>query len=170
MINSLWLASLTKSKKTQSLSKCFWEEKKEEQIDFGTCCLTLFVSWRGGKFASSLGYFNIAPKLTQSFALMHPDFKSNLITNIFRQFGVSRTTESDIIFAFVKGTQGVLCYLSTMHAYQTWYYIYCTAYSLSMLIFSWIKMFYFLINALHHHYVIDDVIIQKYCFFCCFSK
>ena len=51
-----------------------------------------------------LSYFNIAPKLKQSFALMHPDVKSNLITHIFRNFGVSRTTESDVIFAFVRGT------------------------------------------------------------------
>ena len=38
---------------------------------------------------------------------MHPDFKSNLITHIFRNFGVSRTTASDVIFAFVRGTQGI---------------------------------------------------------------
>ena len=35
---------------------------------------------------------------------MHPDFESNLITNIFRKFGVSRITESDVIFAFVWGS------------------------------------------------------------------
>ena len=40
---------------------------------------------------------------------MHPDFESNLITHIFRKFGVSETTGSDVIFAFVRGTQGVLC-------------------------------------------------------------
>ena len=65
--------------------------------------LTLFVP-EGGKFAPPLSYFNIAPKQKQSFALMHPDFKSKLITHIFRNFGVSRTTESDVIFAFVRGT------------------------------------------------------------------
>ena len=65
--------------------------------------LTLFVPG-GGKFASPLSYFNIAPKRKQSFALMHPDFESNLITHIFRKFGVSRTTGSDVIFAFVRGT------------------------------------------------------------------
>ena len=37
---------------------------------------------------------------------MHPDFESNLITHIFRKFGVSRTTRSDVIFAFVRGTEG----------------------------------------------------------------
>ena len=61
----------------------------------------------GGKFAEFGGqnsFFNIAPKLNKSFALMHPDFESNLITYIFRNFGVSRTTESDVIFAFVGGT------------------------------------------------------------------
>ena len=51
-----------------------------------------------------LSYFNIAPKLKQSFALMHPDFESNLITHIFKKFGVSWTTGSDVIFAFVRGT------------------------------------------------------------------
>ena len=56
-----------------------------------------------------LSYFNIAPKLNKSFALMHPDFESNLITHIFRKFGVSGTTGRDVIIAFVKGTQGVLC-------------------------------------------------------------
>ena len=40
---------------------------------------------------------------------MHPDFESNLLTNIFRKFGVSWTTGSDVIFVFVRGTQGVLC-------------------------------------------------------------
>ena len=40
---------------------------------------------------------------------MHPDFVSNLITYIFSKFGVSGTTGSDVIFAFVRGTQGVLC-------------------------------------------------------------
>ena len=58
----------------------------------------------GGKFALPLSYFNIAPKRKQSFALMHPDFESNLITHIFRKFGVSRTAGSDVIFAFVRGT------------------------------------------------------------------
>ena len=60
--------------------------------------------------------------------------------------------------------------LSTMHAYQRAYSIHCIAYLLSMLICSWNKIIHLLINALHHHYVIDDVVIQNYCFFCCFSK
>ena len=64
--------------------------------------LTLFVP--GGQICPPFSYFNITPKRKQSFALMHPDFKSNLITNIFRKFGVSRTTGSDVIFAFVRGT------------------------------------------------------------------
>ena len=38
--------------------------------------LALFVPGGGGKFAPSLSCFNIAPKLKQSFALMHPDFDS----------------------------------------------------------------------------------------------
>ena len=40
---------------------------------------------------------------------MHPDFKSNLITHIFRKFGVSWTTGSDVIFTFVRDTPRVLC-------------------------------------------------------------
>ena len=61
--------------------------------------------------------------------------------------------------------------LSTMHDYQGACSIHYTAYSLSMLILGWNKTFYLLINALHHHYVIDDVsIIQSYDFFSCFSK
>ena len=55
-----------------------------------------------GEFAPHLSYFNIAPKLRKSFALMHPD--CDQITGIFRKFGVSRTIGSDIIFAFVWGT------------------------------------------------------------------
>ena len=69
--------------------------------------LTLFVP--GGQICPPLSYFNIAPKLKKSFALMHPDFEPNLITHIFRNFGVSGTTGSDVIFAFVRGTQRVLC-------------------------------------------------------------
>ena len=38
--------------------------------------------------------------------------------------------------------------LSTIHAYQRGYSIHFTAYSLSMLIFSWKKIFYLLINAI----------------------
>ena len=57
----------------------------------------------GGHICPPLSYFNIAPKLNKSFALMHPDFESNLITHIFRKFGVSRTAERDVIFAFVRG-------------------------------------------------------------------
>ena len=51
--------------------------------------------------------------------------------------------------------------LSTMHAYQCFYSIHCTAHLLSILIFSWNKIVYLLTNALHHLYVIDDVIIQS---------
>ena len=49
-----------------------------------------------------LSYFNIASKLQRSFALMHLEFESNLITNMFRKFGVSRTTGSDVIFALLS--------------------------------------------------------------------
>ena len=66
--------------------------------------LTLFVLGGVGQICPPLSYFNIAPKRKQSFALMHPDFESNLITHIFRKFGVSQTTESDVIFAFARGT------------------------------------------------------------------
>ena len=60
--------------------------------------------------------------------------------------------------------------LSTMHAYQRTYFIHSTASSLSMLIFSWNKIFYLLINELHHHYVINNIIIQNYSYLFCFSK
>ena len=46
----------------------------------------------------------VAPKLKKSSALTHPDFESILIAHIFRNFGVSRTTGSEVIFAFVKDT------------------------------------------------------------------
>ena len=59
--------------------------------------------------------------------------------------------------------------LSTMHAYECAYSIHCVAYLLSIF-FSCNEIFYLLINALHHYYVIDDIIIRNYCFFCCFSK
>ena len=35
---------------------------------------------------------------------MQPNFESNLITHIFKKFGVNRRTGSDVIFAFVRGT------------------------------------------------------------------
>ena len=57
-----------------------------------------------------------------------------------------------------------------MHAYQYDYSIHSTAFLLSMLIFVWNKIFYLLRNALHHDYVIDDVISQNYRFFCCYIK
>ena len=129
--------------------------------------LTQFVS---GEFASPLSYFNIAPKLNKRFALMHPDFESNLITHIFRSFEVSRITRNDVIFALVRSTEGVSYSFKQMYAYQSTYSIHSTASSLSMLILSWNKIFYLLINALHHYCVINDVIFQNYCFFCCFSN
>ena len=72
--------------------------QKESLVYFNPICTG------GGKFAPLLSYFIIAPKQKQSFALMHPDFESNLITHIFRKFGVSQTIGSDVIFAFVRGT------------------------------------------------------------------
>ena len=69
--------------------------------------LTLYVPGGGGKFAAPLSYFIIAPKLKKSFALMHPDFESNLIKHIFIKFGVNCTTGNDVIFAFARGTQRV---------------------------------------------------------------
>ena len=91
---------------------------------------------------------------------MHPEFESNLITHIFRKFGASGKTESDVIFALLEAPKEFYAVLSTMHAYQCAYSIHCTAYSLSMLIVSWNKIFYLLTNAFHHYYVADDVIIH----------
>ena len=85
---------------------------------------------------------------------MHPDFESNLITHIFRKFGVSQITGSDVIFAFVEASK----------EFQRIYFIHSTASSLSMLIFSWNKIFYLLMNVLHHHYVIDEIINQTIAF------
>ena len=59
---------------------------------------------KGGKFAPPLAYFSKAPKLKQLFALMHPDFESNLIAYFFRKFEISRATKSHVSFAFVRGT------------------------------------------------------------------
>ena len=101
---------------------------------------------------------------------MHPDFESNLITHIFREFGVNAQPEMTSFLRLSLAPKEFHTVLSTIHAYQCAYFIHCTAYSLLTLIFSWNKIFYLLINALHHHYVIDDVIIQNYCFSCCFSK
>ena len=142
-------------------ARTFWPPKDTLQN------LTLF-----GQICPPLSYFNTASKLNNSFALMHSDFELNLITRIFRKFGVSRITGSDVIFAFVsRGTYKEFhTVLNTMQAYHCAYSIHCTAYSLLMLIFGWNKIIYLLINALHLYNVIDDVIIQKYCFFCCFSK
>ena len=133
-------------------------------------CLNPICNGGVGKFAPSLSYFSIASKLKKLFALMHPEFELNLITNIFRKFETAGQPEVTSFLLLLKAPKEFYAILSTMHAYQTSYSIHCTAYSLSMLIFCCNKLFYLLINALHHHSVIDDVIIQKYCFFCCFSK
>ena len=63
--------------------------------------LTLFVP--KGQVCSPLCYFIKASK-QKSFALMHTDFKSNLITHIFKKFGVSQITGNDVIAAFVRGS------------------------------------------------------------------
>ena len=133
-------------------------------------CLNPICNGRGGKFALSLSYFNIASKLKKLFALMHPDFESNLITNISENLGSVGQPEVTSFLSLLEAPKEFYAIFSTVHAYQTSYSIHCTVYSLSMLIFCCNKLFYLLINALHHHYVIDDVIIQKCCFFCCFSK
>ena len=62
--------------------------------------LNPICTWRE-RICPPPSYFNRASKLKKRFALMHPDFESNLITHIFRKFGVSETTGSDVIFAFV---------------------------------------------------------------------
>ena len=67
---------------------------------------------------------------------MHPDFEANLATHIFRKFGVSRTSGSDVILSLSKAPKVLRAVFSTMPAYQCAYSIYCTVYSLSMLIFS----------------------------------
>ena len=58
---------------------------------------------------------------------MHPDFEPNLITHIFRKCGVSKTTGSDVIFVFVRGTQGVLCNFehNACSSVRVFYLFYC---------------------------------------------
>ena len=73
-------------------------------IFYGLLVLALFVQRGGGANLPPFSYFIIVSKLNKSFALMHPDFESNLITHTFSNFGVSRITGSDVIFAFVRGT------------------------------------------------------------------
>ena len=82
---------------------------------------------------------------------MHSEFESNLITHIFRNFGVSGIAGSDVIFSFLGALKEFYAILSLLHAYQCAYFIHCTVYSLSMLIFRWNKIFYLLINAFYHH-------------------
>ena len=95
--------------------KSMWNERKDclrmkESVGWTSSRLTIRllnlipICTGGGQIYPPLSYFNIAAKLKKSFALMHPDFELNLITNIFRNFGVSWITESDVIFAFVRGT------------------------------------------------------------------
>ena len=95
---------------------------------------------------------------------MYCVFESNLITHIFRNFGSSEQPEVTLFLSFLDVPKEFLAAVSTMHAYQRSLSLHCTAYSLSMLIFSWNKKFYLLINAMHHHKVIDDVIIQNTAF------
>ena len=59
---------------------------------------------RGRQIFPPLTYFNKAPKRKQTYSLIHPELESNLITHIFRKFGVSRAPETNVIFAFVRGT------------------------------------------------------------------
>ena len=99
----------------------------------------------GGKFDPFFSYFIIASKIKKRFALMHPDFESNLITHIFRKFGVSRTTGSDVILPLSEAPNEFHAVLSTMHAYQQAYSIHCTAYSLSMKFKFIVSTFYSMI-------------------------
>ena len=101
---------------------------------------------------------------------MHPDFESNLLTHIFRFLGSAGLPEVTSFLLLSEASKEVDTVLSTMHAYQRTCSIHSIAASQLMLIFSWNKLFYLLINVLHHHYVIDDVIIQNFCFFCYFSE
>ena len=70
-----------------------------------------------GQLCPPLSYSNKAPKRKQSYSLIYPDLESNLITHNFRKFGVSRTTGTDVIFAFVRAPKEFQSVLSTMHAY-----------------------------------------------------
>ena len=72
-----------KPEKTVKLEKVLSKKKNR----FVTKFLKFNPICTGGGEAnlpSPLTYFNIAPKLKKSFALMHPDVESNSITHIFR--------------------------------------------------------------------------------------
>ena len=72
----------------------------------------------------------------KSFALMHPDFESNLITHILGSLGSAGQPEVTSFLPLSEAPKEFHAVLSTMHAYQCAYSIHCIAYSLSMLIFS----------------------------------
>ena len=55
---------------------------------------------------------------------MHFDFEPNLITHIFRKFGVSRKFGSDVIFALSEAPKEFHTVLSTIHAYQRTYIVF----------------------------------------------
>ena len=120
---------------------------------------TLFVPRGGDKFVPLCSYFNIAPKLNKIFAFMHPDFESNLNNTHFQKlWGQPDNRKLRHFCLCQRHLKEFHTVLSTMHAYQR-NSIHSTASSLLMLIFSWNKTFYLLINVMHHHYVTDDVII-----------
>ena len=74
---------------------------------------------------------------------MHHEFKSNIIKNFSETLGSAEQPEVTSFLPFFWATKEFYAILSTMHAYQTSYSIHCTAYSLSMLIFSWNKIILF---------------------------
>ena len=58
---------------------------------------------------------------------MHPDFESNLITRSFRKFGVTGQPEVTSFLPLSEAPKEFHAVLSTMHAYQCAYSIYCAA-------------------------------------------
>ena len=123
----------------------------------------------GGQICPPLSYFNIAPKLTKVLLWckwLCIKFNKKHFQKTLGSVGLPEVTSFLRLSDAPKEFHSVL---STMHAYQCTYSNHSTPSSLLMLL-SWNKTFYWLINVLHHHYVIDDVIIQNYCFFCGFSK
>ena len=130
-----------------------------------------YLYWRKrGQICLSLSYFNIAPKLNKILLWWSLTLNQIQYHTFSETLGSAGQPEVTSFLPLSKASKKFHAVLSTMHGYQCAYSIHPTVYSLSMLIFSLNKIFNLLINALHHHYGIDDVKIQNSCFFCCFLK
>ena len=74
---------------------------------------------RGGQICPPISYFNIAPKRKQSFALMHPDFESNLIHTFSETLGSAGQPEVTSFLPLSEALKEFYAVLSTIHAYRS---------------------------------------------------